>query len=846
MSVNDALTRDDARARARMLGEVSYDVSLDLTAGPEVFGSRTTLRFRCAEPGASTFVDLNATSVEHATLNGRELPGEAFSGERLALDGLRADNELVVDARCAYTRAGVGLHRFTDPVDERVYLYTQFEPFDAHRVFACFDQPDLKGTFALAVRAPRDWVVVSNGRVARREGPLWRFEPTPPISTYIAALVAGPYHHVHDRHGDIDLGVYCRQSLAEYLDPGEILEITRQGFDFFTELFAYPYPFGKYDQLFVPECNFGAMENAGCVTFTERCVFRSRVTDAARLQRANTILHEMAHMWFGNLVTMRWWDDLWLNESFATYMASLALAEATRFTQSWAEFAQQLKAWAYREDQRPTTHPIVADVTDTDVLHTHFDGITYAKGASVLKQLAHWVGRDAFRDGLRGYFRQHELSNAELGDFLAALEGASGRDLRVWSGQWLETAGLAALRPEFTVDEQGRYASFALVQEAPAEWPTLRDHRLAIGLYESSNGGLARRHRVELDVRGARTEVPDLVGEPVPALLLVNDDDLAYVKIRFDERSIGTLTERLGRISSPLARALCWGAVWDMTRDARLPARQFARLVAVHAEAEDDVGVLQTLLRQAHAAIQLYGDPAHRPHASALLAETAQGALDRAKPGSDEQLLWARCLVTTSADTGFAEGLLDGGVTVEGLAVDADLRWFIVEHLASVGAIGEDAIAAELERDPTDIGIRGSWTARASLPHAEAKARGWEAALSGEADGVPLPLATQRAILSGFWQTGQEELLAEYAEQRWVAALDRIWAQRGIDEALDLTGGVYPATQVADAVVAAADRALAADDVLPPAGRRVVTEGRDDTLRALRARAADAADAAAD
>ncbi|MGH8887382.1 MAG: aminopeptidase N [Egibacteraceae bacterium] len=836
MTAKDALTRDEAHARARLLSDLRYEVALDLTANERDFGSRTVVRFRCREPGASTFIDLDAQAVNGATLNGRRLDSEAFVEARLALDELADSNELVIDARCAYSRAGVGLHWFRDPVDERVYLHTQFEPFDAHRVFACFDQPDLKGTFALTVRAPSDWVVVSNGRCVERQGDVWRFEETLLISTYIVAVVAGPYHCVHDRHGDIDLGVYCRQSLAEYLDPGEVIEVTRQGFDFFTQLFAYPYPFGKYDQLFVPEFNFGAMENAGCVTFAERHIFRSKVTDAARLQRASTILHEMAHMWFGDLVTMRWWDDLWLNESFATYMGTLALAESTRFTQAWADFAHQVKAWAYREDQRPTTHPIVADVFDTDVLHTHFDGITYAKGASVLKQLVHWVGRDAFRDGLRGYFPAHQFANAELGDFLTALEHSSGRDLRNWSRQWLETEGIATLRGEFSIDGQGRYTSFALLQEAPPEHPTLRDQRLALGLYESEGDGLARRRRIELDVVGARTEVPELVGEAVPDLLLLNDDDLAYLKVRLDTRSIDTLTERLGRLDAPLARALCWGALWDMTRDAELATRRWVRLVADHAEAEDDVGVLQTLLRQARGAIDRFGDPSNRPRARTRLVGAAREALDRAKPGSDEQLIWARCLISTSVDPSFARGLLDGSLVVDGLVVDTDLRWLIVTQLASVGA-PEDVIESELERDPTDIGIRSAWAARASRPNADAKAAAWSAAL-GEGDDPDLPLATKRAILGGFWQPDQEALLADYAERRWVEALERLWVEHSVDEALDLTGVLYPSIFVAREVVDAADRALASDS-LPPPGRRCVTEGRDDTLRALRARAAD-------
>jgi aminopeptidase N len=858
VSAKDVLTRDEAQTRARLLSDLSYEVALDLTTGERDFGSRTTIRFRCREPGAATFVDLDAQIINDATLNGRRLDPEAFAEARLALDGLAESNELVVDARCSYSRAGVGLHWFRDPVDERIYLHTQFEPFDAHRVFACFDQPDLKGTFALSVYAPSDWVVVSNGRCLEHngeqvgaqapapanngeglrsgQGSVWRFEPTLPIATYIAAIVAGPYHVVRHRHGDIDLGVYCRQSLAEHLDPGEIIEVTRQGFDFFTELFAYPYPFGKYDQLFVPEFNFGAMENAGCVTFTERYIFRSKVTEAARLQRAGTILHEMAHMWFGDLVTMRWWDDLWLNESFATYMGTLALAESTRFTQAWADFAHQVKAWAYSEDQRPTTHPIVADVFDTDVLHTHFDGITYAKGASVLKQLVHWVGRDAFQDGLRAYFSTHEFANAELVDFLAALERSSGRDLRHWSGQWLETEGLATLRPKFSSDEDGRYTSFTLLQEAPPDHPTLRDHRLALGLYESSGGGLTRRRRVELDVVGARTEVPELIGETIPDLLLLNDDDLAYAKIRLDARSIDTLTEQLGNLDAPLARALCWSALWDMTRDAELAARRWVRLVASHAKAEEDIGVLQTLLRQARSAIDRFADPAHRSHIRAVLADAAIQALEHAKPGSDEQLVWARCVITESADSSFAQSLLDGSVLVDGLTVDTDLRWLIVMKLASLGA-SETLIEAELERDPTDIGIRNAWTARASRPDAGAKAAAWSAALDEGDEGDP-PLATKRAILTGFWQPDQEQLLVDYAERRWVEVLERIWAERSVDEALDLTNAVYPSLFVAPEVVDAANRALA-NETLPPPGRRSVIEGKDDTLRALRARAAD-------
>ncbi|MDP8978709.1 MAG: aminopeptidase N, partial [Actinomycetota bacterium] len=608
MPATDALTRDEARARAALLSGVDYEVAVDLEDG-DTFTSQAVVRFDCAEPGAATFVDLDAREVSTAELNGRTLPAAAFTGHRLVLDDLRAHNELRVRARCAYRRTGFGLHRFVDPVDGHHYLHTQFEPFDAHRVYACFDQPDLKARFTLMVRAPAGWEVASNGAVVERPGDgeagTWRLAPTPPVSPYITALVAGPFHVVRDHHRGIDLGVFCRQSLVPHLDVDEILTLTRQGFDFFTDAFDYPYPFGKYDQLFVPEFNFGAMENAGCVTLSESYVFRSKVTDAARQGRAGTILHEMAHMWFGDLVTMRWWDDLWLNESFATYMGTLALAEATRFRDAWASFAYGVKAWAYQQDQLPSTHPIVADNADTNAVRVSFDGITYAKGASVLKQLVAWVGRDAFMAGLRGYFRRHEYANATLADFLAALEKASGRDLGAWSRQWLETAGVATLRPE--ADTDGRsYRSLAVVQEAPARHPTVRAHRLALGLYGGDGDRLTRRRRLELDVAGPRTPVREAGGEAVPDLLLVNDDDLAYAKVRLDKRSLATLDERLADLEQPLARALSWGAAWDMTRDAELATRRWVGLVATHVARETDITLLQMLLGQARAAIDRY------------------------------------------------------------------------------------------------------------------------------------------------------------------------------------------------------------------------------------------------
>ena len=847
--MDDNLTRTDAEHRASYTSRVSYEVFLDLTTGPESFVSDTVIRFSANLVGQPTFVDLDALAVRQVTLNDRTLDPASYEPERsrLPVRGLLANNVLRIVAECAYQHTGVGLHRFVDPVDGRVYLHTQFEPFDAHRVFACFDQPDLKASFTLSVRAPGDWVVVSNSPVVEHDGDgdddgedddgvrVWRFEPTPPVSPYLAALVAGPYHVVRDRHGDIDLGLYCRESLAPHLDPDELFTLTRQGLDFFTAEFDYPYPFAKYDQLFVPEFNFGAMENPGCVTFNERMVYRSRVTESQREGRASTLLHEMAHMWFGDLVTMRWWDDLWLNESFATYMATHGLSRATRFTDSWVRFAAGTKAAAASQDQLPSTHPISADIVDTDAVRLHFDGITYAKGASVLKQLVAWVGADAFTEGVRTYFWRHEWANATLADFLEALEETSGRDLGSWSKEWLETAGINTLRAE-PAEAGGRYTSVVVRQEGQPGHDTVRSHRLGVGLYRLGPDGLVRRRRVELDVTGERTEVEELAGEEAADLLLLNDDDLTYAKVRLDLRSLGTLQAHLGSMPDPLARNLCWASTWDMVRDAELPTRRFVELVAVHAAGEPDDATLQRLLFQASAAIDAYGDPANRAAARARLGAVARAALDGAEAGTDRQLVWARAAVALGdgpdAET-MARGLLDGTTAFAGLEVDTDLRWQVVGTLARAGADPDgDMVAAELERDPTDIGARRAAAALASRPDAAAKEEAWL-----RLDGEGLPLAMLRALAGGVVVPAQDDLLLPYVG-RYLGSLRRWWDDRTRDEALSLARGLFPSTVVHPEVVAAVAGALGADD-LPDPLRRVLVEGMDGVERALRARTAD-------
>ena len=843
------LTRQEAEHRAHSVTVHSYDVELDLTGDGETFPSTTAVRFAAAEPGSSTFVDLVAPAVREVRLNGQLLdPAAVFDGTRLALDGLAAQNDLRVVADCSYMNTGEGLHRFVDPVDGETYLYTQFEVADARRVFAVFEQPDLKATFTLTVAAPEHWTVVSNSPTPDPEpagtgAARWRFGPTPRLSTYVTAIVAGPYVAVRGEYvGNgraVPLGLYCRRSLREHLDSGDLLELTRAGFAFFEALFDYPYPFEKYDQLFVPEFNAGAMENAGCVTIRDDYLFRSRVPDAAIERRAETVLHELAHMWFGDLVTMTWWNDLWLNESFATYASVLSQAEVTRWTNAWTTFANIEKTWAVRQDQLPSTHPIAADIRDLEDVEVNFDGITYAKGASVLKQLVAWVGPEQFFDGIRRYFKTYEWGNTTLADLLSQLEETSGRDLSAWSREWLETAGVNTLRADSVLDDEGRYRSFAVLQEAPPGHPTLRSHRVAIGLYDRTGEGIARRDRVELDVTGARTDVPQLAGQAPPDLVLLNDDDLTYAKIRLDERSLGTLLGGISEVRNSLARSLCWGAAWDMTRDAELAASHYLELVLGGIRNEHDSSMVRTLLAQAQSTVLLYVAPASRGQARDRLADELEQLLREAEPGSDRQLQFLRAFAAVSRREehhGFLRALLGGHVSLPGLQVDTDLRWHLLHRLVAAGALGDAEIEAELARDNTDLGQQQAASARAARPTAAAKAAAWAAVVERD----DLPNAIQTATIGGFGHPDQRELLEPYVE-RYFAMLEPVWASRTNETAQNLVVGLYPTVLADERLLWATDEWLASADSAPPALRRLVSEARDGVARALRAQAKDAA-----
>jgi aminopeptidase N len=829
----DDLTEREAARRARLISGCAYETALDLTRGDQVFGSDTTVTFRCSEPGASTFIDFAARELELAELNGAALPADAFDGRRLRLDGLAADNRLRVRGTAPYSHTGQGLHFFRDVADGQPYLHTQFEPWDAHRVFACFDQPDLKATFAFRVAAPRHWVVVSN-QPGTQAGELWTFERTPIMSTYLTAFVAGPYRGVHRRHREVELGLYYRPSLERYVEADEIFEITCQGLDHFERVLGVPYPFAKYDQLFVPEFNHGAMENIGCVVFRDAMLFRSKVPDSQRQARASTILHEMAHMWFGDLVTMRWWSDLWLNESFATFAGTHATAAATRFRTAWVPFAVA-KVRARAADQLPTTHPIVARVPDIDSLHLNFDAITYTKGAAALRQLVAWVGEERFFRGVRSYLRRHAWGNAELSDFLAALAEASGRDLADWSRRWLETAGVSTLAAVVEVEEQ-RIARLAVTQQAPSEHPTLRPHRVAVGLYRLEGDRLVRGRALEVDVDAAVTELPDLAGEPAPDLVLINDGDLTFAKLELDRASVATVRRHLRRLEDPLARALCWGALWDMVRDARLRATDYLATVLANVGGETELSVVQSLLGQAATAISTYADPNRAAELRRALAAAARTAMEEAPPGGDLQLVWAHAYIGSARrdeDLAHLRALLDGSASVPGLAVDLDLRWTIVHALAAGGQADEGLIDAELARDPTDQGRRRAAAARAAVPTAAAQAAAWRQA----AEDASTPLATARAVITGFHDGERVELMRPYVDA-YFAALTRVWEERSPEAALSVVGGLYPHAVVSEDVVELTGRALEGD--LPSPIRRILLEQRDAMQRALRARAFDA------
>ncbi|WP_018156446.1 aminopeptidase N [Demetria terragena] len=852
------LTRTEAQTRSALISVEAYDVDLDLTTSDETFVTRSEVTFTCASPGEETFIDFIGDSVEEIVLNGESLdPATHFADSRVRLPELASDNTLAITGTGRYMNTGEGVHRFVDPVDDEVYIYTQFEVADCRRAFPVFEQPDLKATFAFTITAPAAWTLISN-TVAPEPAPAegswtnargeqesiakWTFPPTDRISCYITALVAGPYDVIRDevqtRQGTVPLGIYCRRSLREFLDADNVFDCTKRGFAYYEEHFDLAYPFGKYDQIFVPEFNAGAMENAGCVTHAETYIFRAKVSDAIVERRALTILHELAHMWFGNLVTMAWWDDLWLNESFASWASTLCQAEATEWESAWTTFSSAEKSWAYHQDQLSSTHPVSADMVDLEAVEENFDGITYAKGASIIKQLVSYVGRDEFEAGLRAYFVKHAWGNTHLRDLLVELEATSGRDLSSWSSLWLETAGVNTLRPDIETDDSGVITAFAIDQTATEELPTLRPHRLAVGLYDLEGAVLVPRESIEVDIDGARTEVPQLIGKQRGDLLLVNDQDLAYAKVRLDEQSLATARANPRGFVDSLPRTLVLASAWDMTRDAELSARAFVDLVVESLPGEQDSTLIRTLLAQVQVAATRYVAPGYQDATVAKLTAALRDLTRQAEPGGDAQLQLAQAyagLASSEADTTIVRGWLEESDPLPGLAVDTEMRWTLLTSLAAAGVVGAEQITAERDRDSTSTGTERAARALAAIPTAAAKEDAWHRLV----EDTTTPNATRRAVGIGWSRVHDRSLLQPYIE-RYHAALGQVWHDLTSSIASDVTLLAYPTAAVSDALVAASQQWLDSHPDAPAGARRGLAENRDGIKRALRAQAFDA------
>ena len=855
------LTRLEAADRSATVHTRSYDVTLDLTRGETVFGSSTTVRFTSA-PGSSTFIDLIAPVVHSISLNGRALdPAEVYADSRITLTGLAADNELVIVADCAYMHTGEGLHRFTDPADGETYLYSQFEVPDSRRVFAVFEQPDLKAPFTFTVTTPSSWTVLSNSPTPEptptedSDGSggihTFAFAPTEPMSSYVTAIVAGPYVGATDEYVASDgrtvpLGVYCRKSLVEHMDSAEILDLTKRGFAYYEDLFATPYAFTKYDQIFVPEFNAGAMENAGCVTHRDDYIFRSRPVEARVERRAVTILHELAHMWFGDMVTMTWWNDLWLNESFAEFTSTLATAEITRWDQAWTTFQTLEKSWAYNQDQLSSTHPVAAEINDLHDVEVNFDGITYAKGASVLAALVGYVGRENFFAGIQRYLAAHAYSNAELGDLLRELEAVSGRDLSSWTRLWLQEAGVTTLRLEVVTDADGVITQAAVRQEIPADSPaSLRPHRVAIGSYSPTGRGadthLERTNRIELDVDGELTQVPELVGAKRADVLVLNDDDLTYAKVRLDEESLSHGLTNIETFAESLPRSIVLASAWDMVRDGELAASHFLNAALQALDVEEHSSVIQGLLGRITTCLSAFLPPAVRRDLAPGTADRLLELARAAQAGSDKQLQLVRAVAAhavTGEQLDVVAGFLEGTSALEGLDVDQDLRWDLLTGLVAAGRFGEERIHAEETRDRTTTGRERAAEARAAIPTPEAKEATWRALI----DDSSMPNETQVRVLRGLTSVERRpDLLVPFVSE-YVEAIDSLWSSRTFHMAENLLTGLWSCATVG---LDGADPAAALEGWLeshaqaPAALRRIVRENLDDTRRVARAQAAE-------
>jgi aminopeptidase N len=784
------LTKDEARTRAQLISGAAYALEFDFTGAGQspTFRSRTTVEFD-AQAGAETFVELVSPYVHTIVLNGQPLDVLAMHrDDRIVLTGLQANNVLEVEADCRYSTSGQGIHRFVDPEDGQVYLYSQFAIDDARRAFAAFDQPDIKGTFTTTVLAPSHWLVLSNSvapepvavdgsaEIAGEKHGVqrWEFAATVPIPCYVAGVHAGPYVFeettLQSKQGPIPARLYGRPQLREHFGADDIFADTQRGFTLYEDIFETEYPYDSYDQIFVPEYNWGAMENVGCVTISEdKYLFRNRVSNAEHEARTNVVLHELAHMWFGNLVTMRWWDDLWLNESFAEFVSTYACIETTEWMDAWVGFGSSRKSVAYVQDQRPTTHPVLGNIATVDAVAGTFDMITYAKGASALKQLALTLGYSTFFSGVAAYIRAHHHGNATLGDLFAELEAASGRDLGAWAKAWLETPGVTTLTAEVETDggtesAAGVITRLAVREYVPAEYPSQRPHQLEVGGYSWRGFEFLPVFRVQVATDGAVTEVPEVVGQRRPDLVIVNDRDLTYAKMYLDEVSLATVAEQVGDIDDPMLQSIVLDSLWHMCRDGVLSAEKYVLAVLESLPVIDHSQVLASHCANVVVAIRLYAPPSATLPMAIATADGAWKVLQEADAGSDLQLQALDLFASIAASDTQADalaGLLDGTIALDGLEIDADIRWSLVSGLARAGRVDDADVDARLAQDPTAAGARRGAGARASIGNLDAKRRAW-ARLSAP-QGAPLPNSQAYEVALGLSRVNDPALLAPLA-----------------------------------------------------------------------------------
>ena len=858
------LSRQEARWRSDVAHVTALDVHVDVTgavdAGTTGFPVSSTLHLVARQDVEGLWADFLGESVDRVVLDGAAVP-VAWDGARVGLPALAAGgHEVVIQAVGRYSNSGQGLHRLTDPVDGATYLYTHFEPSDARRAWPCLDQPDLKARLRLTVTHPAGWTVLGNGTVAttRQVGAavVSGLSTTEPLPTYLTALAAGPWHRVTGTWvpaaptAPVPLSWSCRSSLAAHLDADELLDLTGRGLSLYERTYTYPYPWGSYDCVLVPEYNIGAMENPGCVTFSEDAyLFRGPATRAQHAGRANTLLHEMCHMWFGDLVTPRWWEDTWLKESFADYTGTWA-EEQLGYAEAWVAFASSRKLWAYQEDTRPdTTHPVVATVHDVEAARQAFDGITYAKGASVLKQLVAYVGQERFLAAANTWFAEHAFGNGELSEFLETLTHASGRDMSAWAHAWLRTSGPSYLSSTTQVHD-ARVARLTVRQEGvdlSTGRDVLRPHTLVVGLYSlDPSGALVRTHRLPVTLTGREAEVAGAVGLDVPDLVLVNDEDLTYAVVRPDARSLATARTHLADLADPLARSLLWSMLHNLVRDGLLEAEAFVDTVLRQADDTTEAATLATLLSQALQAATRYAGGGSAALVARLVGDDQGGAparggwglLRASAPGSDAQLVRARAWLSAAGQAGLAgEGtavagrvrrLLDGALS--GLELTADLRWRALTALARLDAVTDEELSAQLEADPGALGVTRHLQASSSRPRREAK----EAVLARLLEDRTLGNDHVDALVAAFGVDAHRGLTAPLTT-RYLAALEGIWSTRSQEIATRLVTGLFPAAGDADDL-RAVRRWLADHEQAPPALRRLVLKSYDDLDRAVRVR----------